>query len=110
MSRFNSRVKEVNDNEMYENTLEKRGVKEVVQYTTTELIYPDEEEKKRINVVKHFWSQGDKFWKLAFQFYGDQSLWYVIAQWNQTPTEGHLTPGDIIEIPTNLSVVLGAIE
>ncbi len=110
MSRFNSRVKAVNDNEMYENTLEKRGVKEVVQYTTTELIYPDEEEKKRINVVKHFWSQGDKFWKLAFQFYGDQSLWYVIAQWNQTPTEGHLTPGDIIEIPTNLSVVLGAIE
>jgi len=110
MSRFNSRVKAVNDNEMYENILEKRGVKEVVQYTTTELIYPDEEEKKRINVVKHFWSQGDKFWKLAFQFYGDQSLWYVIAQWNQAPTEGHLTPGDIIEIPTNLSVVLGAIE
>ena len=110
MSRFNSRVKALNDNEMYENTFDKRGVKQVVQYTTEELIYPDEEDKKRINVAQHAWVSGDKFWKLALKYYGDQSLWYIIAQWNQTPTEGHLMPGDIIEIPTKLNVVLGAFE
>ena len=110
MSRFKSRTRALNDNEMYENVLDDRGVKQVIQYTTDELIYPDEEERKRINVVKHFWTQGDKFWRLAYEYYGDQSLWYVIAQWNQKPTEGHLTPGDVIEIPTNLNVVLGAFE
>ena len=65
MSRFNSRIRAINDDEMYENTLEERGVKQVIQYTTEELIYPSEEEKKRINVAKHAWTQGDKFWKLA---------------------------------------------
>lgn len=110
MSRFNKRTRAINDNEMYENLLEDRGVKQIVQFTTGELIYPDEEEKKRINVIKHFWRQGDKYWKLAYQYYGDQSLWYIIAQWNQKPTEAHLMPGDIIEIPTNLNVVLGAFE
>jgi hypothetical protein len=59
MSRFNSRVKALNDNEMYENTFDQRGVKQVVQYTTEELIYPDEEDKKRINVAQHAWTSGD---------------------------------------------------
>lgn len=48
MSRFNSRVKALNDNEMYENTFDQRGVKQIVQYTTEELIYPDEEDKKEL--------------------------------------------------------------
>ena len=87
MSRFNSRVRAINDDEMYENTLEERGVKQIIQYTTEELIYPDEEEKERINVVKHAWTQGDKFWKLALKFYGDQTLWYIIAQWNKAPSD-----------------------
>ena len=52
MSRFNSRIRAINDDEMYENTLEERGVKQVIQYTTEELIYPSEEEKKRIKIAK----------------------------------------------------------
>ena len=110
MARFTNRRKAINDNELYENILEERGVKEIVQFTTPELVYPTEGEKNRLNIVKHVWRQGDKFWRLATKFYGDPNLWYIIAQFNKAPTEGHLMPGDIIEIPTNLNVILGALE
>ena len=43
MSRYNNRKKGVNDQEMYEKILDDRGVKHLVQYTTPQLKFPDEE-------------------------------------------------------------------
>ncbi len=110
MSRYNSRKKGLNNNEMYDQVLEDRGVQELVQYVTPELKYPTEEEVLRIRTVEYTWRQNDKFWRLASKHYGDPKLWWVIAQFNRKPTESHLSAGDVIKIPVDLPVILGALQ
>ncbi len=110
MSRYNNRRKASNSEEMYETILEERGVKEIIQYTTPTLKYPTEAEALRIRTIDYTWRQGHRFWRLAARHYGDPNLWWVIAQFNKKPIEGLLAPGDVIEIPLNLAVVLGALS
>lgn len=108
MSRYNGRDKASNSNEMYKETFDERGVEQIEQYRTPELVFPTREEEKRIKTVDYVWSQGDRYWRIAAKQYGDPNLWWVIAQFNKKPTEGHLSPGDTIKIPLELSRVLGA--
>jgi nucleoid-associated protein YgaU len=110
MSRYNSRTKGLNDAEMYKEVKEDRGVQEIVQFITPVFSFPLEEDLKRIQTVDYTWNQGDQFWRLASKYYGDSKMWWVIAQFNRKPTEGHLSPGDVIKIPIELSVVLGVFE
>ena len=110
MSRYNSRKKASNSEEMYENILKDRGVKEIIQYTTPSLSYPTDEELLRIVTLDYVWRQGDKYWRLAAKHYGRANLWWVIAQFNQKPTEGHISPGEVIKIPIDLTAVLEALS
>ena len=109
MSRYNGRNKANNNSSMYQQVCEDRGVKNIVQYTTTSLKFPTEEDFKRIQTIDHVWDQGDMFWRLASKHYGDPRLWWVIAHFNRKPTEGHIESGELIKIPVDLAVVLGAI-
>ena len=43
---------------------------------------------------------------LAYNYYGDRKLWWVIAQYNKKPTEQHLSDGDPVKIPFPLAIVL----
>jgi nucleoid-associated protein YgaU len=52
------------------------------------------------------WGTGDKYWKLAQKFYGDPKYWWVIAWYNQKPTEAHVELGDIIFVPLPLERIL----
>jgi nucleoid-associated protein YgaU len=108
MSRYNSRRKGINDSEMYENIFDDRGVQEIQQYVTPRLKFPTEQELLSIRYVNYTWKQGDKFWRLASAQYGNPSLWWVIAQFNRKPTEAHLNSGDVIKIPLDLGIILGA--
>jgi len=109
MSRYDNRKKVLNNSEMYEGIFKKRGVKHIKQFATLPLKYPNDDALLRINTFDHTWSQGDKFWRLAEQQYGDSRLWWVIAQFNKKPTENHVKLGEIIKIPIDLSVVLGVL-
>ena len=102
MSRYNKRVKATNRNDLYENTFTKRGVVEVVQYSTPTLRDLTEEDKLRIPYVEYTWRAGDRYWNLASRFFGDPRQWWVIAEFNNKPTEGHIKKGDIIRIPVPL--------
>jgi len=109
MSRYKGRKQARNNTEMYEDILDARGVKQIVQYTTPTLKYPDEAEYHMIRTTDYTWKTGDKFWRLASDHYGDARLWWIIAQFNRKPTEGHLQPGDVIKIPIELAQALGAL-
>ena len=106
MSRYSRRRKAVNSNKMYQKTFEKRQVEQVTQYRTPVMSYPTEEDLKRIEYIVHTWHYGDQFYKLANKHYGDPKLWWVIAQFNQKPTEGHMEIGEEIRIPFPLARVL----
>lgn len=109
MSRYNSRLKLLNNEDLYKEVKEDRGVRDVIQYETPVLKFPTEEEFRTIQTIDYTWSQGDQFWRLASSQYGDPTLWWVIAQFNRKPTEGHLSPGDVIKLPINIGDALGVL-
>lgn len=50
---------------------------------------------------------GDRLDLLAFNFYGDESLWWVIASANSLPGDSlYLEPGAQIRIPSNVPGVI----
>ena len=106
MSRYNNRVEAINDNELYENHLEVRDVTQIRQFKSPVLRFPTDKQNEQISFYRHFWEDGDKYYKLAGQYYGDPTLWWVIAQYNKKPTEQHLSVGDTVKIPFPLGIVL----
>ena len=52
---------------------------------------------------------GDRLDSIAQEYLGDATLWWVIAQFNRKPTEGHLSPGDVIKLPINIGDALGVL-
>ena len=106
MSRYNTRQIERNTSEFYENYLKERGLTQVNQYTTPEFKYPTESQDNQISTIKHTWTYGDRFFKLSYKYYGDVTLWWVIAMYNKKPTEHDIKLGDDIYIPFPAEKVL----
>jgi nucleoid-associated protein YgaU len=55
---------------------------------------------------------GDRLDSLAFSYYNDPTLWWVIAMANNNATKGALypEPGTQLRIPTDLNTVLKLYE
>lgn len=102
MSRYGNRIIAINDDDKYYEVHRKRGVKKIRQYTTPTLRRPTQEQLDSISCTKYIWTVGDRFWRLAEKHYGDKSLWWIIARFNNKPTEGHVSPGDEIKIPKDI--------
>lgn len=51
---------------------------------------------------------GDRLDNLAFSYYGDATMWWIIAMANNNATKGALypMPGTQLRIPTNVSAIL----
>ena len=106
MSRYYSRQTVKNNNELYEALLEERGLNHIKHYVTPEMQGLTVGERASLERTKHIWKLGDKFFKLAAQYYGDPKMWWVIARYNTLPTEAHVSTGQIIYIPQPLTRVL----
>ena len=63
-----------------------------------------------LQTTTHMWRRGDKFYKLAFDHYGDSRLWYIIAWFNKKPTEAHVKDGTILFIPKPLESILSYLK
>jgi len=98
-SRYSTTRIGINDSPEYENILKERGVKRIEQYFTPKMRYLTAEEINSLNVVAHIWTTGDRFYKLAHDYYNDARLWWLIAWFNRTPTEADLSLGDMVNIP-----------
>jgi len=108
MRRYDNRRIFRNQEEIFEKTFRDRGVPLIRHYETPNMGYPSAGDMMGIETNTHVWKLGDRFFKLAHKYYGDPELWWVIAWFNKTPTEGHLRLGDIIAIPLNLENALMA--
>ena len=106
--RYEKRILEFNGNELYSEHFDKRGVNFIEQYGTPKLSHPTPAQIKKMNIINHSWTHGDKYYKLAHQYYNDSALWWVIAWYNKKPTESHVKLGEVIYIPTPLNEVLKA--
>jgi|TARA_R110000824_G_scaffold23611_2_gene84371 nucleoid-associated protein YgaU len=107
-SRYKNTKKKLNDSNLYRRLRQIRGVTGgLLQYETDRKRQPDIDEVGQLNNVMHIWTTGDRLSKLAEKYYGDPTMWWVIAWYNGKPTEGHLSVGDTIYIPTPLERVYG---
>ena len=99
----------INDTDFYRELRERRGVKQIEQFTTPRLRHPTVADRVRIKTSTHIWKYGDRFYNLAHQYYGDTRYWWVIAWWNGVPTEAEANTGDVFEIPIDISEALLAL-
>ena len=56
--------------------------------------------QERLDLIKYdtyYWTAGDRYWKLAEQYYGHRNYWYIIARFNNKPTEAHIDIGEEIK-------------
>jgi hypothetical protein len=105
-SRYENRDKTRNSLEMFKEHFDKRDVNFINHYTTPVFKYIDEDNEYDISEHKYVWKQGDRLYKLAYEYYSDPELWWVIAWYNQKPTEADYSVGEIILIPTPINEVL----
>lgn len=105
--RYNNQNVFVNKKEAYKRFLERtRGLKEINQFSTPKFKYPTQIDRQGFRSVNHVWSSADRYFKLADKYYGDPSMWWVIAFYNQKPTESHISLGDVIYVPIPLESIL----
>jgi hypothetical protein len=106
ISRYDGRKIVINDSDMYRNKIRERGQKLLKQYVTGKMIYPTAAQISKLNIIPHVWSYGDRYSKLAYEFYGDTELWWVLAWYNKKPTDFHVKMGDSVYIPLPLNSIL----
>ena len=99
ISRYDSLVIFQNSNERYKNILERRGLKNIRHFQTPKMSALTDSDYVRLKTIPHIWKLGDRYFKLADRFYDDPKLWWLIAWFNQKPTDAHLNPGDPVYIP-----------
>ena len=99
----------INDSEHYKELLERRGLKKVRHFPTATVRHPTISDRVNIEAVGHVWAYGDRFYKLAHQYYGDVRYWWVIAWWNGYPTEVGISTGDFLDIPLDIGAALDAL-
>ena len=104
--RYDDRLIKLNNSPIYRTQFLNRGVKFINQYGTPILQYPTPSEIAQLDTVGHVWGLGDRFYKLSQEHYGNAKYWWVIAWFNQTPTEFHLSAGTLLMVPKPLYLIL----
>ena len=106
MSRYNNRNIFTNDTEAYSEMARQRNIRFFQHYSSPELKKITPKQRSSLSRETRIWGQGDRLWKFASEFYGDPSLWWVIAWYNEKPTDSHFKYGSTVFIPTPIEDVL----
>jgi len=70
------------------------------------LYHPSVVDRANIATTTHVWTAADRYYNLAARYYGDPKLWWIIAWYNGRPTEGDISPGDLITIPLSAQEII----
>ena len=93
----------------YNDILEKRGMSSITQFSFDKFKEIKIKDVPGLQFQTHVWTSSDRFYKLAYQFYGDPTYWWVIAFWNYTPLEADVQLGQTLKIPIPLEKVINAL-
>ena len=106
MSRFGNRRLLQNDLEEYSEFFRDRDVKQITHFGTGVLRYPSIAQITTLQSIKRVWAVGDRYYKLADQYYDDPTYWWIVAWYNQRPLETDIGIGNIVYVPLPLDDVL----
>tara|TARA_R110000824_G_scaffold123214_2_gene280758 strand:- start:961 stop:1311 length:351 start_codon:yes stop_codon:yes gene_type:complete len=112
ISRYNKRrvIKNNAWDYAYSKIFRNRGLHTATQFAVAELAHLTVAQVASLTIESKMWTMGEKYFKLAYEFYGDPQYWWVIAWYNQKPLESDFIPGDVVEIPTPIEQVLEYLE
>lgn len=102
INRYRSREVFFNDSEQLSKLFREKNIKFVRHYETPNISAPTADQMSNLYLINHVWATGDRYYKLSAKYYGDPKDWWIIALFNNKPTESHIKIGDIIVIPTPL--------
>ncbi len=107
ISRYKNSVQFINATEGYKKVFKKRyGERGIRQLPINSLKYPTQQEYNEIETSPVVWHQGQRFYKLAAEYYNSPDYWWVIAWFNKKPTEQHVKLGETILVPLFLDEAL----
>jgi hypothetical protein len=106
MPRYTNHKEIDNSLSFYDKQFEARDVKKIIHYRPKPYLNFDREFILSLSFVEQVWQYNTKMYKLAFEFYSDQNLWWIIAAVNKKPTDAHWKPGEIVYIPTDPNKII----
>jgi hypothetical protein len=107
MGRYSGKTIGRNEERIYSDLLNDKGLNHIDHYLTPSYSPLEVDDTLSLTRIQHVWKAGDRLWKLSSQYYGEPTYWWLIAWYNQKPTESHFAIGDIVIIPTPFERVLG---
>tara|TARA_R110000824_G_scaffold100061_1_gene237836 strand:+ start:299 stop:637 length:339 start_codon:yes stop_codon:yes gene_type:complete len=105
-TRYDYRTIFFNQEPIYDTLFEERHVKGIRHYGTPRLKYPTAKEMQKLAKKGHVWAVGDRFYKLSIENYGSAQYWWIIAMFNQLPTDTDVQVGTLIQVPLPLEKAL----
>tara|TARA_B100000941_G_C28460170_1_gene530266 strand:+ start:80 stop:424 length:345 start_codon:yes stop_codon:yes gene_type:complete len=100
--RYDDRIVFNNRHSLYRKKAKDRNIKFFRHYETARFRNVSREDMEDIDVVEMIWTPGQRLYKLAHRFYGDSEYWWVIAWFNERPTDAEFKPGDPVLVPLPL--------
>lgn len=105
--RYNGKFTLINSNYLYNKKFIDKGINFIEYHQVPDMKYPSANQISNLEISKHVWRSGDRLYKLSHKFYGDSQFWWVIAFYNQRPTESYYANGTEVLIPQPLDRILG---
>lgn len=106
VDRYGNRRIITNKSKLYKSILDKRYINKIEHYDTPILKYPTDEELGELKYKEIVWSVGSSYTKLAHDYYGNASLWWVIGWFNKKPMDTEVKLGDLIMVPLPIEKIL----
>jgi len=96
----------INENKLYKSFLKERGIKSFRHLSKMKFGKITSSEMKDLDIIDHIFTVSDSLSKLAHEYYGDTSYWWVIGWFNKKPIDNLYNIGDTVHIPLPLEEVL----
>lgn len=97
----------IQNSETMKEVLDSRGLSQITHFNTKILKTITAKQINSLRSDTYYWSYGDRYWKLSAKYYGDPKYWWVIAWYNNKPSESMVNIGDEILVPFPLDRILG---
>ena len=110
ISRYGTSTILDNSNPEYADIIGRRGVRSITHISFNKFKEILIKDIPGLQIESYIWKSSDKFYKLAYQYYGDPTYWWVIAFWNYRPLESDVKLGETINIPLQLERILSILE
>ena len=108
ISRYRTTPVFMNNDDRYNDIFKQRGVGYINQFSFDKFQSLKLRDIPELQVQPHTWSSSDRFQKLAGQYYGDSTYWWIIALFNNKPLETDVQLGEQLLIPLPLNVIISA--